>query len=66
MHAIESVRTALHAFSRVIDEHASGRDDFNLMLDSMGLAAPKGSLRPAASSRSAATAVSAGCRPVPA
>jgi hypothetical protein len=41
VHAIESVRTALHAFSRVIDEHASGRDDFNLMLDSMGLAAPE-------------------------
>jgi hypothetical protein len=38
--AIEAVREAMAEFSRVVEEHATGRDDFNLMLDSMGLGAP--------------------------
>ena len=38
--AVEAVREAMAEFSRVVEEHATGRDDFNLMLDSMGLGAP--------------------------
>ncbi len=39
--AVSDVRRALATFGHVIEVHASGRDDLDLMLDSMGLGAPE-------------------------